>query len=303
MTVVTNVSPNDRLAVVVEAKAAPQAKGGVEIPGEVAGTKGAGQIKLRLVTIVNGSPNPSALEVLENPSEEAVLALLLLVDAAGPVAHVQAVVAELPRQELAPLLAAQAPAPRRQVRPPRAGHLPPLARAHGNHALANRFRESRRIGLGGVVERVVVEVIEEGPAGGVGIVRLRRCGRWRRVGGRGSVGAEVAFQAEIGGVEEEAGVAEAGAADGELVEGERGVCGGEEVGGDGAGALGLPAEVPDEGGEFGADAGQACPVARILFQLEEDVQNDVIGQFRKHVFLFPATTHLFLFLSLSLSFA
>ena len=70
-------------------------------------------------------------------------------------------------------------------------------------------------------------------------------------------GAEVAFEAEIGGVEQEAGVAEAGAAEGEFVEGERGVGGGggEEVLGDGEGAFGLPTEIPNEGREFGADTG------------------------------------------------
>lgn len=91
------------------------------------------------------------------------------------------------------------------------------------------------------------------------------------------VSAEVAFKAEIGGVEEEAGVAEAGAADGEFVEGERRVVGGgEEVGGDVTGAFGLPTEIGDECREFGADAGQASPVARIFFEIVEDVQNDVV---------------------------
>jgi len=98
---------------------------------------------------------------------------------------------------------------------------------------------------------------------------------WRRIE---EVRAEVVLEAEIGGVEEEAGVAEAGAAEGELVEGARRVVGGgEEVGGDGAGAFGLPTEIGYESREFGADAGQASPVARIIFEIVEDVQNDVVG--------------------------
>ncbi|RDX91958.1 hypothetical protein CR513_25982, partial [Mucuna pruriens] len=60
------------------------------------------------------------------------------------------------------------------------------------------------------------------------------------------------------------------------MEGERGVGGGEEVGGDGAGALDLPAEVTDDGGEFGADAGQASPMTRVVLKVEEDVQNYVV---------------------------
>jgi len=112
-------------------------------------------------------------------------------------------------------------------------------------------------------------------------LRLRWRRRRRRIGGRrvvDKVRAEVPFESEIGGIEEEAGVAEAGAAEGEFVEGERRVVGGgEEVGGDGAGAFGLPTEIGYEGREFGADTGQASPVARIVFEIVEDVQNDVVG--------------------------
>lgn len=69
------------------------------------------------------------------------------------------------------------------------------------------------------------------------------------------VEGEVAFEAEIGRVEVEAGVEEAGAADGEFVEGDGGVGGGEEVGGDGSRTLSFPTEIADERREFGADAG------------------------------------------------
>ncbi|RDX91956.1 hypothetical protein CR513_25980, partial [Mucuna pruriens] len=201
VTILANVSANNGLPVVVEAEAAAEAEGGVEIPGEFAVAKGAGQVELPLVAVVNGPPNPSAFEVLENASEEPVLSLLFLVDAAGPVAHVQAVVAELTRQELASLLAAQAPRARGQVGAPRAGQLPLLARANGSHARVSAkaigFRKLRRVRFGGGVEGVVVEVEEEGgwkgkgSGGGQGRGRVRgrsrRCRRGaRRVGGRGS---------------------------------------------------------------------------------------------------------------------
>lgn len=59
------------------------------------------------------------------------------------------------------------------MRGPRARQFPSLARANGNHALSNRFSESRRgFGFRGVVECVVVEVIKKGPARGVR-VRVR----------------------------------------------------------------------------------------------------------------------------------
>ena len=90
------------------------------------------------------------------------------------------------------------------------------------------------------------------------------------------VGAELEFEAEIGGFEEDAGVEEAGAADGEFVEGApaagRGGAVGEEIGDDGGEilrALVFPAEIANERGESGAYAVQTGPVARIVVELEE----------------------------------
>lgn len=90
----------------MEAEARPQAKGRVQIPRELTRAEGARQIHLPLLPILNSPPNHSPPEVLENPSEEAVLALLLLVHAPWPLAHVQAIVPELTRQELASLFTA-----------------------------------------------------------------------------------------------------------------------------------------------------------------------------------------------------
>ncbi|KAJ6940960.1 hypothetical protein NC651_006926 [Populus alba x Populus x berolinensis] len=88
-----------------------------------------------------------------------------------------------------------------------------------------------------------------------------------------TVGAELAFEAEIRVLEEDTSVEEARAADGELVEGrpgarERRVRGGKEIGDDGRDgfvAFGFPADVAYERGEFGADTSEAGPVAWIVF--------------------------------------
>lgn len=77
------------------------------------------------------------------------------------------------------------------------------------------------------------------------------------------IGPQFAFEAEIGVFEENAGVEEAGTADGELVEGGPaagrvvGGGGGEKIGdegGDGSGAFGFVANGVDERGEFGGNA-------------------------------------------------
>lgn len=156
MSILANIGSYHRLSVVVKPVYTAEAEGRVEIPGEFAGAEGAGQIQLPLVAVVNGSPNPSAFEVLENASEEAIHPLLLLVFATRPVANVQDIVAELPPEQLAPLLPAQATAPRRQVRLPRPRHLPLLARAIRNDTRAHRLRQPRRLRLCRHVERVVV---------------------------------------------------------------------------------------------------------------------------------------------------
>lgn len=107
------------------------------------------------------------------------------------------------------------------------------------------------------------------------------------------VGAELAVEAEIGIFQENAGVEEAGAADGELVErgpaaGRRDGGGGEEIGddgGNGGGAFVSPADGAEERGESGADAGQPSPVSWVVFQLEEDGQDHIFRQFSEHAFL------------------
>lgn len=75
-----------------------------------------------------------------------------------------------------------------------------------------------------------------------------------------------------------------GTADGELVESRpatrrRGGSGDEigRNGWDGVGALLLHADGADQGGEFGADTGKASPISRIIIELEENIENDIVG--------------------------
>ena len=105
------------------------------------------------------------------------------------------------------------------------------------------------------------------------------------------VGAEFAFEAEIGVLEENAGVEQARAADGQLVErgpasGRRGGAGGagNEIrnnGRDGGGALMAPADGTDQGRELGGHAGEPGPVARVFLEPEEDAEHHVVGEFRE----------------------
>ncbi|KAJ1412621.1 hypothetical protein SESBI_20352 [Sesbania bispinosa] len=175
MAIVTNISTNHRLPIIMKAKASPQAKSRVKIPSMITGTKGTRQIKLLAIPIIDSPPNPCPFEILENPSEKPVLSLLLGVNTTRPITH-------------------------------------------------------------------------------------------------------VTVEAEIGGVEEEAGVEEAGAADGEFVEGKRGICGGEKIGRDIARTLSLPTEVGDERREFDGNAGKTSPISRIVFQFPENVEDDIISE-------------------------
>lgn len=126
--------------------------------------------------------------------------------------------------------------------------------------------------------------------GGGGWWNRNRNRRW--VVSENLVGAEFALEAEIVVLEEDAGVEGARAADGELVErgpasGKGGGAGraGDELGDDGrdgGGALVGPADGADQGRELGAHAGEPGPVARVVLELEEDVEHDVIGELREH---------------------
>ena len=120
-------------------------------------------------------------------------------------------------------------------------------------------------------------------------IRRRRCAD--RIGVQSPVilvGTELALEPKVGVLEEDAGVEEARTADSELVKGgpaasRLGGAGKEsgDDGGDDLVALGLPADVSDHGGELGAGAGEPSPVPRVLLELEEDVQNDVVGELRE----------------------
>lgn len=96
------------------------------------------------------------------------------------------------------------------------------------------------------------------------------------------MGPDVALEAEVGVLQEDAGVVEAGAADGELMKGRPGfgrVGGrGKEIRREGAAAAGAAADGADERGEAGGDAGEAGPVSGIGFEFGEDVEDDFVGE-------------------------
>lgn len=104
-------------------------------------------------------------------------------------------------------------------------------------------------------------------------------------------GPEFALQTEIRIFQEDASLEDSRARDGQLVK--RGPATGrslrarEEIvdnGGYGLRTFRFTAYVPDQIREFRGDTGKASPVARIVLELEEYVENDVIGELREHAF-------------------
>lgn len=126
MAIVTDKCSNHRLPIIMEPETPPQAESRVQIPGVFTRAERTWQIKLPPIPIIDGPPNPRPFEILENPSEEHVLPLLLRVNATRPIADVETVIAKLPREKLAPLFPAQVPRPGSQMGPPRPAYLPLL---------------------------------------------------------------------------------------------------------------------------------------------------------------------------------
>lgn len=316
MSILTDISSNNRLAIVMEPVDPLQAEGRVQVPSLLARAEGTIQVDPAPIPVVYRPPNHRPLEILEHPTEEHVIPLLLDVDAPRPVADVQAVPSEPARKQLIPLFPAQIPNPGCQMRPHRPPNLPPLAdidisillhvTSFHSHILILILipipQLHTLLGLGRIVNSIKVQIIVQRPRttiDGFWILTAITGGGGGRVGlgairsGKILVGAELALEAEVGVLEEDAGVAEAGAADGEPVEGGPaaggqggggGVGGVGEVGDDGGdvgAALGLPADVADQGGELGADAGEAGPVPGVVLELGEDVEDDVVGEARE----------------------
>ncbi|PUZ66351.1 hypothetical protein GQ55_3G300400 [Panicum hallii var. hallii] len=210
--VLADVGAHDGLAVVVVAVETAEAEGGVEVPRFVAAAEGAVDGDGGAAHVPERAAHLGAGEVVEHAAEDHVLAALLGVHAPGPVAEVQLVAAEAAGQELVPLLPAQRPGPRRQVRAHRAQPPPRVPTAPGHHAapgdalagciggggfvlflhLADRRRGRGRGGVRGrgrrrdlrlgraVVGRVQVQVVVErprGPRGGVAGVAGAVCER------------------------------------------------------------------------------------------------------------------------------
>jgi len=118
MTVFTNISSNNRFPVNLVPETSSETESRVEVPGVSARAKRTLNGKFPSFITVEASPNAGCFEVPENPSEEHVLALLVGVDAARPVAEVQAIITELSRQKLAALFPPQIPIPASQMRLP-----------------------------------------------------------------------------------------------------------------------------------------------------------------------------------------
>lgn len=111
MPILTHISSNNRIPIVVVPEHPPQTKRRVQVPSLIARAKRAIQINLAPVPVVYRPPNPRLLEVLENPPEKHVIPLLFRVHATGPITDVQTVPSEPARQQLVPLLPAQVPNP------------------------------------------------------------------------------------------------------------------------------------------------------------------------------------------------
>lgn len=144
MPILTYIRSNNRLSIIMEPEIPPQTERRMHIPRLFWRAKCAVQIDLA-PSIVDRSPNPGLLEILEDTPEQHVIPLLLDVDASRPIADVEAIPLESAREQLIALLAAQIPNPWRQMRPVRPAYhlLPPLSR---NGEIGLRFFNSPGFG-------------------------------------------------------------------------------------------------------------------------------------------------------------
>nr|GME00973.1 hypothetical protein MIMGU_mgv1a016592mg [Ipomoea batatas]GME08964.1 hypothetical protein MIMGU_mgv1a016592mg [Ipomoea batatas] len=292
MSILANIGTNNWLSIVVKPEIPSQAESGMQVPCLFGIAECTIQIYLFPVPIVDCPPNPRLLEILEDSSEKHVVSLLLQVKAARPIADVQAILSESARQKLNPLLAAQIPRTGRQMRA-RSGDFSSLRSGDfsflKNAGIAARSRRFRLLRLAHMRPSLIrIHLHRRSRILGSGSTRLSQGGF-----GEDLIGSELAFEPEIRILQEHAGVEEAGAAESQLVESRptaRRCCrrrGREKIGDDGGnrlGALRFAAEVTDKRREFGGDAGEACPVARIILELVENVENDIVGEHRESIF-------------------
>ncbi|KAM1507551.1 hypothetical protein TB2_016618 [Malus domestica] len=111
MSIFTDISLNNWLAIVMVNENPPQAECRMQIPSVFAGAKCAIQINLAAVPILDCPPHLGRLEILENPSEKHVISFLFDVHAAGPITNVQAIATEPAMEKLIALLTAHIPNP------------------------------------------------------------------------------------------------------------------------------------------------------------------------------------------------
>lgn len=99
----------------MKSKDPPQAKCRVKVPCLPATTECTAQRNLAPIRVAYRLPHSRPLEVLEHPSKQHILPLLLRVNASRPVAHVETITSEPAGEQLIPLLAADSPRPGSQM--------------------------------------------------------------------------------------------------------------------------------------------------------------------------------------------
>lgn len=302
MAILTDISSNNWLSIIMVPENPPQTEGRMQIPSLLAGAKGTIDINFVPIPILNRSPDMRRFEVLENPSEKHVIPLLFNVNTSRPITNVQRITSKSAPKQLISLLPAQIPNPRCQMRPHRPTDLPPLGNTKlpigDKNTLLHFGRTDLGVenigGFGIVIHSIEIQIIVERPSTIRG--RSREIRMNLKLGRRGVgfvlgvgqieiilVRTQLSLEAKIGILEKNAGVDETRTTDGKLMK--RGPATGRnrvadekigDEGRDGLGTLGLPADVADCRGEFGGNAGQSSPVAGIVFELEENVEKNVV---------------------------
>lgn len=176
MAILAHIGSHNRFAIIMVAETPSQAESGMQIPSVFAAAISAIEVHFGPLGILDVPPHLRAFEILENASEKHVIPLLFDVNAAGPVADVEAIAAEATVEKLVALFTAQIPHPGRQVRPHGSANLPPFPNgklaAHLNDAVFGRnsiffisffFFSSSCNCFGVVINRIEIEIVVERP--------------------------------------------------------------------------------------------------------------------------------------------
>ncbi|RHN48953.1 hypothetical protein MtrunA17_Chr7g0269321 [Medicago truncatula] len=89
MTIITNISSNNRFTIIMITKSSPQTKSRVKIPSMITRTKSTSQINLLPITnIIHSLPNTCFLEIHKNTSKKSILSLLFQMNTTRPITNV-----------------------------------------------------------------------------------------------------------------------------------------------------------------------------------------------------------------------